>query len=126
LEDLVASLQDPEDDYTAGCEHHALSLCLFSSGNGKNSNSKPRNSLSLAYRKLEKLASSRESLTIPVFVQTQAQRGELPPAKSSAKQKISPNLGRKEKVDAVTTNQRQSPLSSWIGKQLLGQKVPKR
>ncbi len=38
----------------------------------------------------------------------------------------SPNLGRKEKVDAVSAKQRQSPLSSWIGKQLLGQKIPKR
>jgi hypothetical protein len=43
----------------------------------------------------------------------------------------SPNLGRKEKVEAekveaVSAKQRQSLLSSWIGKQLLGQKIPKR
>ncbi len=38
----------------------------------------------------------------------------------------SPSLGRKEKVDAASAKQRQSPLSSWIGKQLLGQKIPKR
>ena len=37
----------------------------------------------------------------------------------------SPDLGRKEKVDMVSAKQRQSPLSSWIGKQLLGQKIPK-
>jgi hypothetical protein len=35
-------------------------------------------------------------------------------------------VDKKLKVDAVATKQRQSPLSSWIGKQLLGQKIPKR
>ncbi len=29
-------------------------------------------------------------------------------------------------MDSSTGKQRQSPLSSWIGKQLLGQKIPKR
>ncbi len=38
----------------------------------------------------------------------------------------SPHLDRKEKVVTVSAKQRQSPLSSWIGKQLLGQKIPKR
>jgi hypothetical protein len=62
-----------------------------------------------------------------VLVQTRAQRGEFFPAKvSGAKRKGSPNLERKEKVDAVTMKQRQSPLSSLIGKQLLGQQIPKR
>ncbi len=62
-----------------------------------------------------------------MLVQTRAQRGEFPPTKvSGAKRKGSPNLERKEKVDAVTMKQRQSPLSSWIGKQLLGQQIHKR
>ncbi len=38
----------------------------------------------------------------------------------------SPDLGRKERVDIGSPKQRQSPLSSWIGKQLLGQKILKR
>ena len=35
-------------------------------------------------------------------------------------------MNKNEKVDSSTGKQRQSPLSSWIGKQLLGQKIPKR
>jgi hypothetical protein len=124
LEDLVTSLQDPEDDCPAGCEDHPLSYCLFSSSKVMSLDNKPGNSLSLDYRKLEKLASAKELIRIPVLVaQTRAQRGELPLAKASGKRKINPSLERKEKVDAVTTKHRQSPLSSWIGKQLLGQTV---
>ena len=104
----------------------SLSYCLFSRSKVLNTDSKPRNSLSFAYRKLEKLASAKELIRIPVLVQTRAQRGELPLVKASGKQKIHSSLERKEKVDAVATKQRQSPLSSWIGKQLLGQKIPKR
>jgi hypothetical protein len=91
--------------------------CLFSRSKVLTTDSKPRNSLSLAYRKLEKPASAKELIRIPVLVQTRAQRGELPLVKAS---------GKRKKVDAVATKQRQSPLSSWIGKQLLGQKIPKR
>jgi hypothetical protein len=29
LDDLVTSLQDPEDDCPAGCKDHFLSSCLF-------------------------------------------------------------------------------------------------
>ena len=104
----------------------SLSYCLFSRSKVLNTDSKPRNSLSLAYRKLEKLASAKELIRIPVLVQTRAQRGELPLVKASGKRKIHSSLERKEKVDAVATKQRQSPFSSWIGKQLLGQKIPKR
>ncbi len=86
----------------------------------------PRISLSLLYRELEKLASTRESAKIPLLVQTRAQKGELPIVREFRKRMRSPNLGRKDKEDAVSAKQRQSPLSSWIGKQLLGQKIPKR
>jgi hypothetical protein len=78
LEDLVTSLQGPEDECPAGCEDHSLSYCLFSRSKVLNTGSKPRNSLSVAYRKLEKLASAKELIRIPVLVQTRAQRGELP------------------------------------------------
>jgi hypothetical protein len=62
-----------------------------------------------------------------VLVQTRAQKGELPLAKETTKRKLNPSLNRKKgKVDTVATKHRRSPLSSWIGKQLLGQKIPKR
>jgi hypothetical protein len=41
LEDLVTSLQDPEDDCPAGCEDHSLSLCLFTGINGTSLDNKP-------------------------------------------------------------------------------------
>ncbi len=74
LEDLVTSLQGPEDDCPAGCEDHSFSYCLFSRSKDLNTGSKPWNSLSLAYRKFEKLASAKELIRIPVLVQTRAQR----------------------------------------------------
>ncbi len=126
MEDLVTSLQDLEDVCPEGCKDHSLSYCLFSSSKGMSLDNKPRNSLSLVYRELEKLARAKESLRIPVLVQTRAQKEELPLVKVSGKRKFNPSLDKKGKVDAVTTRQRQSPLSSWIGKQLLGQKIPKR
>jgi hypothetical protein len=88
--------------------------------------SKPGISLNLIYRELDKLASAKESGRVPVLVQTRAQKGELPLAKETKERKLNPSLDRKGKVDAVATKHRQFPLSSWIGKQLLGQKIPKR
>ncbi len=82
--------------------------------------SKPGNSLFLVYRELEKLASAKESIGIPALVQTRAQKGELSLVQETGKRKLNPSLDRKVKVDAVTAKQRQSPLSSWIRKQLLG------
>jgi hypothetical protein len=125
LDDLVTSLQDPEDDCPAGCTDHFLSYCLFTGIKSMSLESKPGISLSLVYRELEKLASARESIGIPVLVQTRAQKEELPLVRETRKRMHSPTLDRKGGVDAVTAKQRQSPLS-WIGKQLLGQKIPKR
>jgi hypothetical protein len=88
--------------------------------------SEPRNSsLLLLYSKEAKVA-NRKELDRPVWVQTRAQQGEpsrvlkLPEQKRKRKDK-----GQKEARVAVG-KQRQSPLSSWIGKQLLGQNIPKR
>jgi hypothetical protein len=116
LEYLVTSLQDPEDDCPAGCVDHSLSYCLFSGIKDMSLDSKPGNSLSLIYRELDKLASAKESMRVPVLVQTRAQKGELPLARETRKRKLNPSLNRIGKVDAVATKQRQSPLSSWIGK----------
>ena len=126
LKDLVTSLQDPEDDCPAGCEDHSLSLCLFTGIKGMSLDNKPANSLSLVYRELEKLASAKELMRAPVLVQTRAQKGDLPLVQQPRKRKLHPSLDKKGKVNVSTVKQRQSPLSSWIGKQLLGQKIPKR
>ena len=61
-----------------------------------------------------------------MLVQTRAQKGDLPIVHKPRKRKLQPSVSREEKVDLGTGKQRQSPLSSWIGKQLLGQKIPKR
>ncbi len=103
MDDLVTSLQDPEDDCPAGNMDHFLSHCLFTGIEGLSMNTELRISLSLLYRDLEKLASTRESTRIPLLVQTRAQKGELPIVRETRKRMHSPNLGRKEKVDAVST-----------------------
>ncbi len=126
LDDLVTSLQDPEDDCSEGNKDHSLSHCLFTGVESMNRDGEPRISLSLLYRELEKLASTREFTRIPLLIQTRAQKGELPIVRETRKRMHSPDLGRKEKVDVVSAKQHQSLLSSWIGKQLLGQKIPKR
>ena len=126
MDDLVSSLQDPEDDCPARSKDLYISHCLFTGIEDSCMDSKPRTSLSLLYRELEKLASARESTRIPLLVQTRAQKGELPIVQETRKRVHSTDLGRKEKVDMGSPKQRQSPLSSWIGKQLLGQKIPKR
>jgi hypothetical protein len=112
MDDLVTSLQDPDDDCPAGCKDHLLSDCLFTGIEGMGLDSKPRSSLPLVYRELEKLASTRESAKFPVLVQTQAQKGELPVVRETRKRMHSPSLNRKKKVDAASAKQRQSPLSS--------------
>ena len=95
LEDLVTSLQDPEDDCPAGCTDLFLSHCLFTGITNSSLDSRPRTSLSLIYRELEKLASAKESIGVPVLVQTRAQKGELPFVRVTWKLMHSPSLDRK-------------------------------
>jgi hypothetical protein len=105
LDDLVTSLQDPEDDCPAGCEDPFLSYCLFTGINGMSLDSKPGIFLSLVYRELEKLTSAKDSIRIPVLIQTRAQ-GELRLVRETRKRMHSPSLDRKGRVDAVTAKQR--------------------
>ena len=105
LDDLVTSLQDPEDDCPAGCEDPFLSYCLFTGINGMSLDSKPGIFLSLVYRELEKLTSAKDSIRIPVLIQTRAQ-GELRLVSETRKRMHSPSLDRKGRVDAVTAKQR--------------------
>jgi hypothetical protein len=80
----------------------------------------PGYSPSLIYRELEKLVSAKELTRAQVLVQTRAQKGDLPVVQEPKKRKLSPGVSKILKVDSSTGKQRQSPLSSWIGKQLLG------
>ncbi len=126
LEDLVTSLQDLDEDCSAGHMDHSLSFCLFADSKDTSVNAKPENSLSLIYRELEKLASVKELARAQVLVQTRGQKRDLPIVQVPRKRKLYPDSSENAKVDSSTGKQRQSPLSSWIGKQLLGQKIPKR
>ena len=127
LEDLITSWQDADDDCPAGHEDHSLSFCLFADSKDPSVTTKPGYSPSLIYRELEKLASAKELARAQVLVQTRAQKGDLPVVQQpKKKRKLYPSVDKNAKVDSGTGKQRQSPLSSWIGKQLLGQKIPKR
>ena len=126
MKDLITSLQDADDDCPAGHKDHSLSYCLFTDSKDASVGTEPGYSPSLIYRELEKLASAKELARAQVLVQTRAQKGDLPLVQEPRKRKLHPSANRIEKVDSSTGKQRQSPLSSWIGKQLLGQKIPKR
>ena len=78
MEDLITSLQDPDDDCPAGYKEHSLSSCFFADNKDTSATMKPENSLSLIYRELEKLASAKELDRAQVLVQTRAQKGDLP------------------------------------------------
>ena len=67
MDDLVSSLQDSEDNCPAGSKDLFLSQCLFTGMEGAHMDGKPRTSLSLLYRELEKLASTREFTRIPLL-----------------------------------------------------------
>jgi hypothetical protein len=90
LEDLVTSLQDPEDDCPAGYKDHSLSFCLFADSKDTSVNTKPGNSLSLIYRELEELASAKELIRAQVLVQTRAQKGDLPFVQEPRKEETPP------------------------------------
>jgi hypothetical protein len=88
--------------------------------------SEPRNSsLLLLYSRKAKLANYKESDT-PVLVQTRAQRGEPSSDMRLPKQKRKRKDKRQNEAEVVVGKQRQSPLSSWIGKQFVGQNISKR
>jgi hypothetical protein len=105
LDDLATSLQDPEDDCPAGCVDPFLSEGLFTGITGMSLDSKPGIFLSFVYRELEKLASAKDSIRIPVLIQTRAQ-GELRLVSETRKRMHSPSVDRKGRVDAVTAKQR--------------------
>ncbi len=125
LDDLTRSMEDHPDISEDGSEPHPLSCCLFSVPKQGSTTAKCLDFPSLLCRKLKKKASARELHCRPLLVQTRTQGGTL----SSVVR--SPAHKRKHKAHAagkevVVGKQRQSPLSSWIGKQLVGQKVPNK
>jgi hypothetical protein len=123
LDDLTYSMEDHNQDISQdGCEPHPLSFCLFSVPKLCSTSAKRLDFPSLLYRKLKKKAKSRELHSRPLLVQTRAQGGSLSSVVRSPahKRKLKAHATEKE---VVVGKQRQSPLSSWIGKQLVGQKV---
>jgi hypothetical protein len=88
--------------------------------------SEPRNSsLLLLYSKEAKVANSK-GLDRPMLVQTRAQQGGSSPVTRLPEQKRKRKDKAQKEMKMVVGKQRQSPLSSWIGKQLIGQNIPKR
>jgi hypothetical protein len=139
VENLVAIMQDSAEDDEASSRTFSSSFCFLNSTGQEfpidglrnslschEAISEPRNSsLLLLYSKEAKIA-NRKELDRLVWVQTRAQQGDssrvlkLPQQKRKRKDK-----GPKE-AKVVVGKQRQSLLSSWMGKQLLGQNIPKR
>ncbi len=82
-------------------------------------------SLVSTYLALSGRAQKLEEMRRPVLVQTRASQGIV----SVAAQVSAPRTKSRttqRKLDAGVDKQRQSPLSFWIGKQLLGQVIPKK
>jgi hypothetical protein len=139
VEDLVAVMQDSDEDESASSRTLSFSSCFLNNA-GQESRTEGRResrcwqeamgelrnpSLIFLYSQVAKIANKKQ-MDRPVWVQTRAQHGEpanktkLPVQKRKRK-----SMGQKG-MKAVVGKQRQSPLSSWIGKQLLGQNIPKR
>jgi hypothetical protein len=123
VRELVASITDAhEHDDT-----ESLSFSVSSLSKERRGRADPDFSLSLVstYLALSGRAQALEESRRPVLVQTRASQGivsasvqtTVPAVKAKASQR---------KQDTGVDKQRQSPLSSWIGKQLLGQVIPKK
>jgi hypothetical protein len=139
VEDYVAIMQDSTEGYDASRRTFSSFSCflngavqelpldeLRNSLSFQEAMSEPRNSsLLFLYSKEAEVANVNE-LDRLVWVQTRAQYGGPSPALKLSKQKRKrKDKGQKEAKTAVGKH-RQPPLSSWIGKQLLGQNIPKR
>ncbi len=85
--------------------------------------SEPRNSSLISLYLQEAKAANNKQRDRPVWVQTRAQQGEPASMMKLPEQKRKRKAMDEKKTMAVIEKQRQSPLSSWIGKQLLGQNV---
>jgi hypothetical protein len=125
LDDLTYSMEDHQDVSEDGCERHPLSCCLFSAPKLGSTTNKRLDFCSLLYRKLKKKTNARELHCRPLLVQTRAQGGTFSSVVRSPAHKRKRKAHAAEK-EVVVGKQRQSPLSSWIGKQLVGQKVPSK
>ncbi len=119
LDDLVYSTEDHQDVSQDGSEPHPLSLlCLFSGTTIDSRASKRLDFPPLLYSRLAKKANARVLHSRPLLVQTRAQGGTLSAVARSPEHKRKLKI-RTPVKDVVAGKQRQSPLSSWIGKELL-------
>ena len=136
LEDLVTIMQDPAEDEGARSATLSFSPCLLITA-GQESNtedlrdsicwqeamSEPRNPSLISLYLQEAKAADNKERDRPVWVQTRAQQGEPASTLKLPEQKRKRKAMVQKKTMAVIGKQRQSPVSSWIGKQLLGQNV---
>ncbi len=123
VKELVASITDAHEHD----DMESLSFSLSSLSKERQRRADPDFSLSLVstYSALSGRAQTLEDSRRPVLVQTRASQGivsapvqaTVPPFKAKVAQR---------KQETGVDKQRQSPLSSWIGKQLLGQIIPKK
>jgi hypothetical protein len=128
VEDLVATMQDSTDDNDAG---RISSSCFQNSAAQDLPLDDLRNSLSCLAGKDERAKDFLSSLVYAGSKGRQQQGlGSVSVGSNSGTARrtffTSYKKGQKEEKAAVGKQRQQSPLSSWIGKQLLGQNISKR
>jgi hypothetical protein len=123
LDELVSTVQDPQDDSFSRREKNflffSLSLCLFASCSQETLLNEYRNSLSLSYRKLARKANEREPQRKPVLVQTRTQRGGVLTFISLIRQ-MARGTNEGEMDEAASENVNQMTSLSWRPQQTLG------
>jgi hypothetical protein len=123
VKELVASITDAHEH--DDMESLSLSFSVFSKELQGKADLDFSLSLVPTYLALAGRAQTLEGSQRPVLVQTRASQGTI---SASAQAPVPPTKAKAalKKQDTGNDKQRQSPLSSWIGKQLLGQIIPKR
>ncbi len=123
-----ANVKELVDSITDAHERDSMESLSFSSlSKERKERADPDFSLSLVstYLAVSGRAQAQEESRRPVLVQTRASQGIV----SSSVQTLAPptkTRAPQRKQDTGVGKQRQSPLSSWIGKQLLGQNIPRK
>jgi hypothetical protein len=106
-------------------ESLSLSFSLFSKEQQRRTVLDSNLSLVSTYLALAGRAQRLEGNRRPVLVQTRASQGIVSTVAQVSAPPIRPKAEQR-KQDTGVDEQRQSPFSSWIGKQLLGQVVPRK
>jgi hypothetical protein len=123
VRELVASFTDTHEH--DDMESLSLSFSLFSKERQGSAAVDSNLSLVSTYLALSGRAQTLEGSRRPVLVQTRASQGIVSVAAQVSVPRTK-SMATQRKQDTGVDKQRQSPLSSWIGKQLLGQVIPKK